>query len=357
MKSLHKLVIMCLVFFMFGQQLKGQFIRSYTDPCDFVESAHLYHSPFYSSFRQLLNLPDPESVPRLPLSHGENFPIEYYLHKSIPEQNRSVFYNTFSEWNTRVGFRMFVVKGIDYGDIHLIDNRRDQRNVIYWFNEEEWNRMYTQYNAGSEESPLSNLSDLLTAVALPMLHLDNIDDSSSYLLISDVDLIIREEFTTNVQVIRWQFMQRLQYLGLQPPMDADVEYLQSMLVQYLSNMSPESFRDLMIQQMQDVGIDPSSYTDRVAFFENIRKETIRDYSLDLSTESLSNSDYLRNTVLHELGHAIGLGHSDNEDSLMYSGYANEVSRYILTPKYIDSGTIYKLSCIYNLEYLRQAHPL
>ena len=104
-------------------------------PCELAfHGGHLYEA--YPHYKDLY-----PNLPNFPLSHGERgegFPVEYYLHHSIPSQYRSVFREAASEWNSKVPFEAFVIRDeIDYSDISSFQEVSDSKNVIYWFNKDQ----------------------------------------------------------------------------------------------------------------------------------------------------------------------------------------------------------------------------
>ena len=134
------------------------------DPCQLVMHGSKFNSPENNVFRSLFNLPN--DIPHLPLSQGEDFPLEYYLHESVPEEYRNVFYEKILRWNRSLEREIFIIKGIDHNEIDPIHNRKDQKNVIYWFSEDQLRDTLSVYNMMFPEDVLS------TAYNFPMINVE-----------------------------------------------------------------------------------------------------------------------------------------------------------------------------------------
>ena len=76
------------------------------------------------------------------VSWKSSVPVPLYLHKSIPLEYRSAFYDAVARWETRWGRRLFDIVGIDYRDGTA---SQDGRSVIYW--SEEWSEDRRQEQA------------------------------------------------------------------------------------------------------------------------------------------------------------------------------------------------------------------
>lgn len=63
------------------------------------------------------------------VSWKKNLPVEIYIHKSVPIEFRSSIYNAVTKWETRVGRRLFDIRGVNYSDS---DAEKDGKSIIYW---------------------------------------------------------------------------------------------------------------------------------------------------------------------------------------------------------------------------------
>ena len=332
------------------------------DPCQSVRHGGLFNFSGNDTFRSVLNLPD--NIPNLPLSQGEDLPMGYYLHKSVPEEYRSFFYEEVLEWNTSFNRELFTIKGIDYNEIDPINNRKDQRNVIYWFDEDQMRDTLIMYDW------TFLLEDgLNVAHNFPMIDAENIDDSLSYLKISDADIIIRERFITDIEFVRSFLLRRSRHLGIEVDDNEDIEALQNKLVTYWEGMSIEDTRRLVVRELEykrDQLLRSNLYTEEEIdlfgrwiilsaarediYFASIRNNTIDSYQ-NINIEDLKNGNIiLRNTISHELAHGLGLDHYDkrpDNSNLMSSEIIRTPQDLILTLKPIDDDVRHSLSCTYD----------
>ena len=335
-------------------------------PCQFVMHGEESNSPQNDVFRSIFNLPD--DIPDLPLSQVENLPVEYYLHEGIPEEYRDFFYEGVLEWNTSLKHEVFTIKGIDHNEIDPIDNRKDQKNVIYWFSEDQLRDTLGIYNR-------ILLDDVLSiAHTFPMINVEGIDNSSSYLKISDADIIINERFITDVEFVRFFLLKRLKYLGVEVDDVEDIEMLLDKIITYWEAMSIEDTRRLAIRELEGKKSQflkngaSRGYIEEAMDFLNgrvllyteledihlasIRNDTIHGYQ-NIYPEKLKNGNtILRDTILHELGHGLGLDHyySDEADDyrpLMSNRMVRTSQDLMLTSRSIDDHVHHSLSCTYN----------
>ena len=165
------------------------------------------------------------------------------------------------------------------------------------------------------------------------------------------------------------FTSLLETIDIEPPEDIDVIGLQSLFVEQLSNMSSDDFYNMIIRLMEDKEIIlPNGETEDIQrwileqinekmeriqplmSFEDLQRLMIKEYSYNL-TNIFNSSVIFKNRLLHEFGHALGLGHNDEPDSLMYHALnitpVPHFPRNYIVPKYVDKLALDGLSCSYN----------
>lgn len=306
-------------------------------------------------------------LPDKPLSHGDNLPVEFYLHAGIPRQYRPVMHAAAAELNMRVGFRMIAIRSaIDRGDMN--QRRNDSRNVIYW--DDYW------ANSGGIE-----WSEVIRVMEAASTHIQPVVGPEPWLTISDVDIVVYgEKPNTAAGIARVMFSAALYRLGVERSLvlDADLVDLQDMLIERLSSLDGEAFHDMVVQTMVAKGIEvpdagAADVQDwiigavnaergagaRLASFEDLRELWIDGFSMDL--ERLNTAVVLKNHMLHEFGHALGLAHNEVVDSLMNPGYrVTAVPSFpadLLVEHDFDDPAVHGLGCTYDLDRSRRRNPL
>lgn len=324
-------------------------------PCDLV-----FHGPDLA-----YRYPD---LPDAPLSHGENLPVEFHLHAEIPRSHRPVIHAAAAELNMRVGFRMIAIRSeIDGGDMHGRWN--DSRNVIYWDD-------YWASSAGMELTAEVRVMEAGSAEIRPGA------GAEPWIPISEVDIMLYgDKPITEAGRLRIVFGRTLRRLGVEPlpGEDVDLAVLRSMVIERLSTASEGGFHDMVIQLMSDKGVElPDAgeanvedwILDRIneerlgaaplASFDDLRRWLIDEFSVDV--DRFGTSVGLKNVMLHEFGHAVGLRHYGDADNLMASGWSRVsvtplVPGDLLVEREFDDLAVHGLRCTYDLGRLRQSNPL
>ena len=356
MKKINQICMLLFIMHLPNDTLANQMSKT---PLSSIHPCHLVYHGYH--FRYI----NP-NFPNLPLSHGENFPVRFYLHTSFPQQYRPVVYAAAAELNMKVGFQMIAIQSeIDDRDMHL--NRGDSKNVIYW--DDYW------ANSGGIES-----SEQIRAMEAAAVFID-LTDGSPYINISEVDIFVYgEKPNTAIGLLRIMFNRSLRRLGVeQIPENIDLKTLQNALIKVLSNVDSEGFYNMIIKLMhdKDIKISPNASkvsvqdwiislinaerkdTEPLTSFEDLQDLLIEEFSIDL--EQFNTSVVLKNHILHEFGHAVGLSHNGNIKSLMASGLditpVPTVPRDILVQNEFDDLAMHGLKCLYDLDRLRQIFPL
>ena len=306
-------------------------------------------------------------LPDAPLSHGENLPVEFHLHAEIPRSYRPVIHAAAAELNMRVGFRMIAIRSeIDREDMH--GRRNDSRNVIYWDD-------YWAHSGGIEVTEV-RIMEAASAEIRPGA------GAEPWIPISEVDIMLYgEKPNTAAGLLRIMFGRTLRRLCVEPlpGEDIDLAVLQSMVIERLSSADEGEFHDMVIQLMSDKGVElPEGseanvedwIVDRIneerlgaeplASFEDLRRWLIGEFSVDV--DRFGTSVVLKNHMLHEFGHAVGLRHYGDAENLM----ADRAYRIRVTPRVpgdllvglqFDDLAVHGLRCTYDLGRLRQSNPL
>lgn len=307
-------------------------------------------------------------LPDAPLSHGENLPVEFYLHADIPEQYRPVMYAAAAELNMRVGFRMIAIGSeIDRGDMHR--RRNDSRNVIYWDD-------YWANSGGFELTAEVRLLEAASAETHPLA------GTEPWIAISEADILVYgDKPNTAAGRLRILFGRTLRRLGVEPlPVkDVDLAVLQSMAIERLSTVSEGDFHAMVIQLMSEKGVElpdageanveewildrinaESRGAEPLASFDDLRRWWIDEFSVDV--DRFGTSVVLKSHMLHEFGHAVGLRHYGDADNLMAAGTSRIlvtplVPGDLLIPREFDDLAVHGLRCTYDLVRLRRSNPL
>lgn len=360
MKKISQICVLLFILFMLlsndtlGNQVSGV-------PFSSIHPCHLIYHGRHFRYRY-------PNLPNLPLSHGDKFPVRFYLHTDIPRKNRPVVYAAAAELNMKVESQMIEIQSkIDNGDMNL--RWGDSKNVIYW--DDYW------ANSGGIES-----SEEIRAMEAAATFIDPVKGPEPYITISEVDIMIYgEKPNTATGLVRVMFNQSLRRLGLEPMSeDVDLKVLQNRLIERLSDVDREGFYDMVIRLMREKGIDFSPNSSRadiqnwiisainaerknaksLTSFEDFRDLFIEEFSINL--EQFDTSVVLKNNMLHEFGHALGLSHHEYVNGLMFDRLLHitpvpRVPRDLLIQNEFDDLAIHGLRCIYDLDRLKQTSPL
>ena len=355
------LFVLVISIFHFKILLGRQVMMSIT-PCDFVNhGSHLYK--MYPHYKELY----PDLPQSSPLSRGEDFPMEYYLHYSVPQKHKSVFHEMASEWNREVMFEAFNIKHeIDYSEMDSNQGISDSKNVIYWFNEDQYDTEFVSSKSGALN--LIGAKIFIKPNPIP-----------SHISIAEADINLYEKEVTVIGRVHTMFTLHLQSIGIDPPKEMDGLGLQRLFVEHLSSMNQDDFYNMILQYRLDKGFKPLPNASRqdiqnailqdintdmpdvgpVNSFEDLHDLLIREYSFDI-TKILDDTTLLENYVRHEFGHAFGLGHHKFKDRLMEDVLLDRtilLPRHFIVPNAIDELVHFGLSCAYDLDYLMRTKPL
>ena len=331
----------------------------------------------------------PDSIFHLPLAHSEeDFPIKYWLHVGIPEDQRSLVDQAIEETNSELGFRAFTIEGIDYSEIDPIDNRKDQKNVIYWLDKEEMSTAMSIFASNFKHN------FLLPGFTVFFLDWDTLNNVSYPIL--DTDINIDANFTTDLEALRSYLVAGLKLFGVEsPPLNTSTEDMRDMLKERLENIDIEEYRELLIENLtqikqsirqtrnemrDEIGLSEAeemslnqlltqidtvifrmSVDDSSALATSAEKITNIIASINIARFQDSSSVSFKSLLKHELLHTLGLDHYKGPIFEGVRPLMAEVGLFvpedILTPGEVDFYAERSLSCIYDLDSLRQRYPL
>ena len=297
-------------------------------------------------------------------------PVEFHLNYSISEQHRLVAYEAALEWNRKVGFRLIIINDeIDHSEWNAPQQIPRPKNVIYWLNDDQYEGFTSR--RGSTRTSSGTIDFQLTSFTTSTPH-------TPYVFIHDTDILMHAERNTVMGTARWLLTRHLNRMGVEYSEDMSTVELQNLFMERLPIMNSDDFYNMVIKLMEDKYVTlPNGEPEDIQSWiieevnaemddiqpltssEDFRDLIIREYTLDLT--SISNSTVLfKNHLLHEFGHALGLKHNDEPNSLMRWAHITPVPRFPRTftiPKHIDDLALHGLSCVYDLEDLKQRLPL
>ena len=181
-------------------------------------------------------------IPHLPLSRSEeDFPIKYWIYKDTTEAQRDLVHQVVEEMNMELGFTAFKIAGIDSSEINSINNRKDQKNVIYLLDEEDMSALFSDLSYTSDQVTVQGTG---TTIQVPVLDMS----TSSFYPIVEADIIINKDSSTDLGAFRSYLVTHLKQFGIEnPPLDADVTHLHDLLIRHLENIDTEEYRNLLVQ--------------------------------------------------------------------------------------------------------------
>ena len=299
--------------------------------------------------------------PDLPLSHGENLPVEFYMHNSVPTRYRPVVRAAAAEWNEAAGFHAIAIhREIDHGDTGRRDIP-DSRNVIYW-----------SPRSDTEPSPVHMIAGQAAIQSL------SAPQGDSFVLITEVDIIIYAA-AAGLGPVRKLFENSLRRAGVTQAVGADIASLQRRWLDVLAGMSREHFREWVKELMHEKYIfawdhgqarfdrwildamnERLGNREPLRSFDDLRSWLAEGFAVDLEQlrDHVDRHPPVKDYLLHEFGHALGLDHHPDPGSLMHSGM--EITPVpavpgIGVPATVDDVAVHGLACRYGP--LMEADPV
>lgn len=333
-----------------------------------------YNVPICRSLAGFYITPDGKIKPVAQAS----LPLEYYLHKSIPEHYRSLFYDQAEAWNNTVGNEIIRINGeIDQSVLDPEVNPYDQKNVIYLTNEEDHIRLLNVSDSDLMEEAKVFIPGLSRIVPSKTEFYQN---ALSFLPITDVDIMIREEVLTDIGFYKHRLLVNLRRLGIGGNFDSEnIEVIRSTIFDYIANMSNEDIKALLIEDLEvekkelvEASKNAENNQDilhgalyeieqKIETFQNMTDGQIGEVRNTLSNTLLSvdmdlmqsqSSVMLQNTIRHEMGHGLGLeeyilprGHPMRYQNVMRPHVVEAYSQITIL-KEIDPFAVYGVFCLY-----------
>ena len=346
-KACQSFLIFLVFVFHFNYVLGSQINLEEIDPCDLMFQGKDIYKDRY-----------PEAS-NFPLSRID-LPVEFHLNHSIPEQHRDIIREAASEWKTEPEpgseFRLITISDeIDDSQWSTPQQSQSSKNVIYWLDKDQYNIEDIDVRNNSLIFAAKTFLRAFSPSSIPI----------PYVFIFNSNIVIYEEPNDPIYLTRRMFTLLLETIGIKPPEDMDVIDLQHLFVEKLSKMSSDDFYNMVIKLMRDHDVEfPNDEPEvikkwvieevnkriedtHLASFEDYRDLMIREYSFDL-TNIFNSSTQLKNHVLHEFGHALGLGHNDEPGTLMYDALNMTLVPYFpknyLVPEHVDDLALHGLKC-------------
>ncbi len=341
-----QLFVTFLIFaFHFNYVLGNQINLERIDPCDLMMHGRDAYPDRY-----------PE-VSDFPLSRTD-IPVEFHLNHSIPEQHRDIIREAAKEWKVEPepGSEISLVTISDeIDDSHWDTAKQNPRNVIYWLTEDQYNVDDITSKNGTLRSRGKTLFQVREPLPIP------------YVFIINTHIVIYAESSNFMNLVEWMLTSHLENIGIEPPEDMDAIGLQRLFVERLSEMSSDDFYNMMIKSIERKEIAlPSDKPEDIQRWileetnkkmkdaqtleslEDLRNLAIEKYSLDITSTSKDSPIILSKSILHEFGHALGVGHNDDPNSLMYDGHNRSPAPYFpkdyVVPGHVDNLALHGLLC-------------
>ena len=303
-----------------------------------------------------------------PIAHA-HLPLEYYLHKSIPQQYISFFGEQADAWNNTLDREIVKINDeIDQGIFDPKTNESDQKNVIYVINKEEYNMLYPDQNELIHNLEFkSGISKITVSKTNPY------QNTPSFLSITDADIMIRQEILSDTEIYRSRLLIDIDNLGIEGSFEnADVEILRKVIMDHLQTMTDEDVKAFLIkpleknkkalledQENNSAKID--EIDQRIDTAQNMNNQQLRRTKIDIAQKILSvdmnliqaeMSILLQSTIKHEIGHGLGL-----KDLIVLNGtqrswnimdpYSFQFYNQITILREIDRSAVYGVLCLYS----------
>ena len=301
-----------------------------------------------------------------------SLPLTYYLHESIPQQYRYIFYGEAEAWNHFVGNEVIRIEDeIDQTAFDPQTNSSDQKNVIYLIDKEDYVHMLNSPNNDITRGP----DALIPGISKSMpSKVENAQETLPLVFITDSDMLLREETLTDIGFYRGQLLVSMKLLGIEEDFnDKHIEVIRSAAEEHITGMSSEDMTDFLIRgfeaeetAIRNQNLDPSRLDDIERAIEqarNLTDEQIREIKIMLANRLLyvdidlmesQSSIVFQNTVSHEMGHGLGLidytfpdNHPMRNLNIMRPHLIEESYRQLTILKEIDPSAFFGLLCLYS----------